>query len=328
MKYLTSLCLVVALFASLAGCGGQAEPGKPKIGYSAMTLKNPFFKIIADSITEEAAKNGYDVVVNDAERDVRTQAKHIDSYIAQKVTAIVINPVDRIAIGPAIKRANDAGIPVFTNDLQCVAKGAEVAGHIGTDNFQGGELAGKAMIEVLGEEGGEVLVLHFKQANSCVLRVDGFTKVINEYNEGRDDGRIEIVEELDGGGLQNEGFKATQAALKKHQNLAGIFAINDPSAIGAWNALEQDGKQDQVRIIGFDGQLDGKQAILDGKIYADPIQFPKKMGVTTVRNIVKHLDGEVFQKIDLIPTEIYKKEDAEKDPELEDAEKPESVSTE
>jgi ribose transport system substrate-binding protein len=66
-----------------------------------------------------------------------------------------------------------------------VAEGIEIAGHIGTDNFQGGELAGKAMIELLGDEGGEVLVLDFKQANSCVLRVNGFKKVINAHNERR-----------------------------------------------------------------------------------------------------------------------------------------------
>ena len=153
------------------------------IGYSAMELKNPFFKIIADKITEEAKKQGYDVVVNDAERKVDSQSKHIDNYIAQSVTAIVINPVDRIAIGPSIRKANEAGIPVFTNDLQCVAKDVEIAGHIGTDNHQGGKLAGHAMIEALGDEGGQVLVLHFKQANSCVLRVQGFTEVIDAHNK-------------------------------------------------------------------------------------------------------------------------------------------------
>ncbi len=160
-----------------------ATENRGTIGYSAMELKNPFFKIIADKITEQARKQGYDVVVNDAERRVDNQSKHIDNYIAQSVTAIIINPVDRVAIGPAIRKANEAGIPVFTNDLQCVAKDVNIAGHIGTDNFQGGKLAGQAMIDALGEEGGEVLVLHFKQANSCVLRVQGFNEVINAHNK-------------------------------------------------------------------------------------------------------------------------------------------------
>lgn len=286
------------------------------IGFSALTLKNPFFKIIADSMTEAGKANGFEVLVNDAERDVNEQSKHIDNYIAQDVAAIVLNPADRIAIGPAIQKANEAGIPVFTCDLQCAAEDAKVTGHIGTDNYQGGRLAGEAMIEALGDEGGEVLVLHFKQANSCVLRVQGFTEVLDEYNKDRESGKITIVSELEGGGLRDEGFKAASDALQAHQNLRGIFAINDPSALGAWTALKQAEKLDQVTIIGFDGQLEGKQAILEGKIYADPIQFPKKMGAVSVQNIVKYLDGEEFEAVELIPTAIYKRADAEKDPEL------------
>ncbi|NQV27313.1 MAG: substrate-binding domain-containing protein [Rhodopirellula sp.] len=296
----------------------NAEAVEPRgtIGFSALTLKNPFFKIIADSMTETGRQHGFEVLVNDAERDVNEQSKHIDNYIAQKVAAIVLNPADRIAIGPAIRKANEAGIPVFTCDLQCAAEDAKVAGHIGTDNYQGGRLAGEAMIEALGDAGGDVLVLHFKQANSCVLRVQGFSEVLDEHNKDRESGKITIVSELEGGGLRDEGFKAASDALQAHQNLRGIFAINDPSALGAWTALKQAEKNDQVTIIGFDGQLEGKQAILEGKIYADPIQFPKKMGVVSVENIVKYLDGEEYEKVELIPTAIYKKADAEKDPEL------------
>lgn len=337
MNY-TAVSTLIAALLILSGCtsennDGATSSGGPEnsasaetsddsvesrgtIGFSALTLKNPFFKIIADSMTEAGREHGFEVLVNDAERDVNEQSKHIDNYIAQKVAAIVLNPADRIAIGPAIRKANEAGIPVFTCDLQCAAEDASVAGHIGTDNYQGGRLAGEAMIEALGDAGGDVLILHFKQANSCVLRVQGFMDVINEYNKDRDSGKITVVSELEGGGLRDEGFKATSDALQAHQNLRGIFAINDPSALGAWTALKQAEKLDQVTIIGFDGQLEGKQAILEGKIYADPIQFPKKMGAVSVENIVKYLDGEVYEKVQLIPTAIYKKADAEKDPEL------------
>ena len=294
----TLLCafsLSVAAVWSLPGCTpadtdtsdtGPAEESEIasdtlKIGFSALTLKNPFFKIIADSITEAGRENGMEVIVNDAERDVNTQSKHIDNYIAQGVSAIIINPADRIAIGPAVRKANEAGIPVFTCDLQCVAEDAEVAGHIGTDNFQGGRLAGQAMVDALGEDGGQILILHFKQANSCVLRVQGFMEVIEAHNKGRESGKVEVVAELEGGGLRDEGFRATSDALQAHPDLTGIFAINDPSALGAWRALELADKDEQITIIGFDGQIEGKQAILDGKIYADPIQFPDQMGQLT-----------------------------------------------
>ena len=160
----------------------ESDGERGTIGFSALTLQNPFFKTIADSMTAEAARHDFQVTVIDADRDVNEQTKHIDNFIAQQMSAIVINPADRDSIGPAIRKANEAGIPVFTCDLQCVAEGVEIAGHIGTDNYQGGRLAGIAMIEALGEEGGEVLVLHFKQANSCVLRVQGFQDELAEHN--------------------------------------------------------------------------------------------------------------------------------------------------
>jgi ribose transport system substrate-binding protein len=98
--------------------------------------------------------------------------------------------------------------------------------------------------------------------------------------------------------------------------MRGIFAINDPSALGARAALEKAGKADRVVIIGFDGQPEGKQAIKDGKIYADPIQFPDKMGAEIARAIVKHSKGEDLPPQTLIPTMLYRKADGAKDASL------------
>ena len=238
----------------------------------------------------------------------------IDSAIG--VTAIVLVPCDRLSIGPSVKAANEKGIPVFTVDAKCAAEGVEIAGHVGTDNFQGGKLAGEAMIGALGENGGKVLVLDFKKANSCVLRVNGFKEVINSHNAERISGKIEIVAELDGNGARTEGYQSTADALQSHDDLAAVFAINDPSALGAYTAIEEAKRQDQIKIIGFDGQLDGKQAIKDGKIFADPIQHPDKMGQQIVQNIVKYQAGEAFEKDTLIPATIYDKAAADADPEL------------
>lgn len=313
--------MVVAV-AALAGCNPTSEnpagggDKKGVIAYSTLTLSNPFFKVIGDHMTTEAALHGYEAIVIDPSGEVKKQANQIDDFIAQEVTAIVITPCDRKSVGPAIKRANEKGIPVFTVDAQCAAEGVEIAGHVGTDNFQGGQLAGKAMMELLGENGGKVLVLDFKTAHSCVLRVNGFKEEIDRHNKDRDSGKIEIAAELNGGGSRDQGYKTTADALQTHPDLAAVFAINDPSALGAYAAIKEASKLDQVQIIGFDGQIDGKQAIRDGKIYADPIQFPDRMGAMTVQQILKHLAGEEYEKITLIPTALYKKADADKDPDL------------
>ena len=298
-----------------AGTGGSNEI-KGVIAYTPQTLSNPFFSVIGDHIRAEAEKNGYEVLMVDPDYDVKKQSEQMDDFIVKDVTAIVLVPCDRIAVGPAVKQANDAGIPVFTVDSKCAAEGAKIEGHVGTDNFQGGELAGQAMIDALGDAGGKVLVLDLKRANSCVLRVDGFKKVINAHNEGRTSGIIDIVAELDGNGDNTKGYQSTADALQAHEDLDAIFAINDPSALGAYTAVEEANRQDHIKIIAFDGMPEGKQAIKKGQIFAEPIQHPDKMGRQIVQLIMKYQAGEDFTQETLIPATLYTKADADQDPDL------------
>ena len=216
--------IIGLLFTS---CGGDGQnvtsqgglESKGTIGVSVLTLGNPFFNVIAEGVKEEAAKHGYDVVVVDGDRDVQKQANQIDDFLTKGVAAIILNPCDRQSIGPAIEKANRAGVPVFTCDLKCVAEGAEVVSHVGSDNLQGGRLAGEAMIEALGEQGGQVLVVHFPQANSCQLRVQGFEEIIGKYNAGLSANLIEVVAQLDGGGVRDEGYKVTEDTLQAFPDL-------------------------------------------------------------------------------------------------------------
>jgi ribose transport system substrate-binding protein len=278
-------------------------------------LDNPFFKVIGDHITEEGAKNGYATIVVSGEKDVAKQSNQIKDFIVKKVAAIVLSPCDSKSIVPVIQEANQAGIPVFTVDIPCNEPGVKIVTQIATDNYGGGKEAGNAMIEALGEAGGKIAVLHFKQAESCQLRVKGFREVIDAHNQGSA-AKINIVSELESGGAKDLGYKVAEDVILSHSDLKGIFAINDPAALGARAALEKAGKADQVVIIGFDGQPEGKQAIKDGKIYADPVQFPDKMGVEIVRAIISHSKGEELPAQMLIPTSLYRQADGLKDPTL------------
>jgi ribose transport system substrate-binding protein len=316
------ICVAI-LAALLLGCGGEPgrkaekkEASKGTIGVSVLTMRNPFFKVIAQNIEAEAKKAGYDTIITDGDMKVDEQRRQVQDFIVKKCSAIVLCPTDAVSIGPVIQEANAAGIPVFTADLACLDPNAKVVSHIATNNLSGGKQAGEAMIEALGESGGKVVIMHFKKAESCLLRVKGFREVIDAHNKERETGKIEIVSELAGEGDTDLGYKCTQDALQSNSDLAGIFAINDPSALGAYAALKKAGKADQVKIIGFDGQPDGKQAIKDGKIYADPIQYPDQIGQMTMQTILKYFDGEKVKEQQLIPTALYRKADGEKDPEL------------
>lgn len=328
-QHLLALCALAGTLVFASGCGNSADKDTPQarekspvitkakgtIGVSLMTLDNPFFKVIGDNITAEGKKQGYETIVVSGDKDVAKQGNQIKDFIVKKVSAIVLSPCDSKSIVPIIQEANAAGIPVFTVDVPCNEPGVKIATQVATDNYGGGKEAGKAMVEALGDAGGKVAILHFKQAESCLLRVKGFREVIDAHNKTAS-GKIDLVTELECGGSKDMGYKAAEDALQAQPDLRGIFAINDPAALGARAALEKAGKTEQVLIVGFDGQPEGKQAIKDGKIYADPIQFPDKMGVQIVEAIIRHSKGETLPPQMLIPTSLYRKADAVADPEL------------
>lgn len=326
-KFLTSWTALVAVLVLFTGCAPSDQTSESSaeaaavpnqqgtIGVSLLTLKNPFFKVIGDHITTEGKKVGFETIVLSADEDVAKQSNQVKDFIVQKVSAIVLSPCESKSIVPVIQEANQAGIPVITVDIPCNEPGVEILTQVATDNFGGGREAAKAMIEALGEAGGKVAILHYKQAESCRLRVEGFRSIIDQYNLAAE-GQIDIAMELESGAARDLGYKAAEDAIQATPELRGIFAINDPAALGARAALEKAGKADQIKIVGFDGQPEGKQAIKDGKIFADPIQFPDRMGIEVVRSIVAHSKGEEVPAEQLIPTSLYRQADAMNDPSL------------
>lgn len=301
----------------MAPVESPAEPPPPAangtVGISVLSMENPFFKVIADSLKAELATKGYDLVAVSGDFDVAKQQHQIQDFIVQKVAAIVLCPCDSKAIGPAINEANDAGIPVFTADIACLDPTVKIVSHVATDNEQGGRLAADAVAEAIGGTG-KVAILDHPVVESVMLRTKGFKARIEELNqEGKS---IEIVATLPGGGEKAKSLAAAQDLIQAHPDLNAIFAINDPSALGAVAALENAGKAGTVKVIGFDGQPEGKQAIKSGAIYADPIQFPDQIGQKTGELVVKYLSGEQVPAEELIPTQLYKQTDAAADPTL------------
>ena len=299
---------------STSGASGTKPPVK-QIGISILTTANPFFVEISDSVKEAAEKAGYGLISVSGEYDANKQQNQVKDFIVQKVAAIILTPCDSRAVGTAIQEANAAGIPVFTADIASISPGAKVVTHVATDNYSGGRQAAIAMIEALGGQG-KVAILDFPQVESVMLRTKGFREELEEQTKSKGVA-IEIVGVLPGDGAKDKSYKATQDLLQSHPDLNGIFAINDPSALGCYAALENAGVADKIKIIGFDGQNDGKRAIRDGKIYADPIQFPVRIGQETMSVILKYLNGEDVPSEILIPTELYRQSDGKSDTSLE-----------
>jgi ribose transport system substrate-binding protein len=269
-------------------------------------LTNPFFKAMAEAMQAEALRKGYTVVITSGEFDPARQRDQVREFIVRKVGAIVLTPCDSKAVGTAIRDANAAGIPVFTADIACLAEGAKVVSHVATDNLGGGREAGKALIEALGGQG-KVAIIDHPEVESVLLRTKGFTEAIAGTSG------IQVVGRLPGGGVKDKAFKAAEDLLQAHPDLKGIFAINDPSALGAVAAIEKANRQGQVVVVGFDGMPEGREAIKAGKIYADPIQFPDRIGAQAIQAIADYLSGKEVPAQILIPTALYRKSDADAD---------------
>ncbi len=289
--------------------GAATPPGKVVVGVSLLTLANPFFKVMADAMQDEAQKHGFELTVTAGEQDAARQKDQIKDFIVRKVAAIVLCPCDSRSVGTSIVEANQAGIPVFTADIACLDKTAKVVSHIATDNLEGGRVAGKAVADLLKGKG-KVAIIDHPEVESVLLRTKGFREVI-----GRSPG-IQIVDQLPGGAQRDTAFKTAQDILEKHPDLDVIFAINDPTAFGALAAVEKAGRTEKVKIVGFDGMPEAKQAIKEGRLYADPIQFPDKIGQGVIQAVARYLGGESVPTQTLIPTALYTKAEALKDPSL------------
>lgn len=311
MKTLLKILTLFLASALLAGCGGDDDSAKLKgrIGMTCMDLGNPFFRLIADEMEKAAATHGYELVALNGDNEPGVQNSQLNDFVAQGYDAIFLNPVDSVSAGQGVRKAHEAGIPVFTFDIQISDPDAKklVTSHIGSDNYQGGRLAGKSMMEALGNRG-SVAIISLPEVSSCILRVKGFKDELNEAGSP-----IRIVTELSGKGRRDEGFKVATDILQAHPDINGIFAINDPSGLGTFSAVQKAGKTDSITIVAFDASPAGKQGVFEKKLYDTPQQFPRKMALGTVDSFIRYLDGEVIEPVTFIPCAHYRHSDSVSD---------------
>jgi len=304
----TIACLIItlALLAVHSSCTGKQKESKGKIGVTCMDLTNPFFKLIANVMEQEAAKYGYEVVPLSGEMDPAKQNNQLSDFAAQGYDAIFLNPVDSKSVAEGVKKAYQAGVPIFTYDVQVEGSEADkmIVSHIGSDNYQGGQLAGESMMNVTGDNG-KIAVIGYPEVSSARLRVEGFKDYLEERGS-----KLQIVTELSGKGNRNDGYSVATDILQAHPDIVGIFAINDPSALGTYAAVVKAQKTDQITVIGFDASPAGKQAVYEKKLFDSPQQFPRKMAKDTVDAFIKYLNGEDVVKNTFVPCEHYHYEDS------------------
>jgi ribose transport system substrate-binding protein len=320
------ILLAVGCAILAAGCGGQngdaaSEAARPSdqqsavpgaqpfaepaavIGVSLLTRTHPFYQDLEAGLREAAAEHDYELLVQAGEFDVARQKDQLEDFLVRHVAAIVVCPCDSRSIGTAVAAANRAGVPVFTADIAVLAPEAQVVCHVASDNVAGGRLAGRAVAEALGGRG-EVAIIDHPEVESVIQRVAGFLE------ELRDHPGLEVVARLPGRGTKDLAFRTAEDILQAHPRLGAIFGINDDTALGALAAVEKAGRLGSVAIVGFDAVPEARQAIAEGRIYADVVQQPALIGRRTMEAVADYLAGRSVPASILIPCTLCGRDDA------------------
>lgn len=291
MKRWLGLCLVLGIWLfSLMGCTTEpvelpatATPTKSfVIGMSLSDLSH-FFTTLKEAAEETASGAGATILVENAANDMAQQELHIQSFIEQKVDAILINPVDSDAVVTSIEAAVNAGIPVFTVDRS--ANTDLIIAHIASDNKTGGEMAGSYLAEILGREGNVVELQGIPGTSATIDRGQGFDDIMGDYPE------IHIIVR------QNADFNRAQAKelfaqiLTEQDDIDGVFAHNDEMILGAIQAAQEVGRDKDIVFIGFDAVPDAVAAVEAGDLQATIAQQSAEMGRLSIETILKYLNG-------------------------------------
>lgn len=300
------LCLIAAV---VAGCstkapgsgtddtadqGSDKGDGVQKIGLSISTLNNPFFVTLKEGAEKAAEETGVELITVNAQDDPAQQISGIEDLIQQGIDLLLVNPTDSKAISTAIKSANKADIPVITVDRS--AEGSEIVAHIASDNVAGGKMAGEYIIEQLGGKGKIVELQGIPGASATRERGKGFHQAV--------DGKtgIEVVAQQSAQFNRAEGLTVTENIIQSKGSFDAVFAHNDEMALGAIQALNAAGMNNDVVVVGFDGTDDAVKAIKEGTMEATIAQQPEVIGSTAVETAVQVLNGEEVK--DFIPVEL------------------------
>jgi ribose transport system substrate-binding protein len=287
------------------GCSrsGDRAPAGPTIGFALTTLNNPFFIDVKKGAEEAAARNGAALILQAAERDidVEKQMQIVENLIERKVNAICITPNGSREIVPAILKANAAGIPVFIVDSRVDEKtlreaGGNIASFAGSDNFEGGRLAGEYVIRRLGGKGRVAILEGATGHETGDSRKAGFLSAIAGAPG------IVLAASQPANMDRGLGYATFQNILQANPDLQAVFACNDMMALGAVEAIAASGRTGNVVVVGFDAIEEAREAVVRGQMDATIAQFPREMGIVAVESACRFLKGEKVAAF--VPTKI------------------------
>lgn len=289
------LAVAGAGVVTLGGCGGGSESGASSSGGGSgggkykMTLiqgvaGDEFYISMECGAKSKADELGVDLNVQGPDEfDPSAQTPILNAAVQASPDAILIAPTDKTAMIGPIQSAANQDIAIFTVDT-FIEKDIAVA-NISSDNVEGGRQAAKALADAIGEKG-KVFIINVKPGISTTdQRQQGFEEGIKEYSN---------IEYLGTEFCDNDPSKAASIANAKIQanpDLKGIFGANLFSAQGGATGVRQAGKENQVKVVGFDAGPTQIKDLKDKTVDALIAQHPAEIGMQGVQMAFDYLES-------------------------------------
>jgi len=291
MNVLVIATMIIALICCQRGA--KTDSSIPTVAFVMKTLNNPYFIEMQRGAEDVASKYGINLLVQAAERevDVEKQMQIVENLIQRKVDVICLSPSGSKEIIPAILKANKANIPVLIVDTRVDEKvlkesGGTIVAFIGSDNVDGGRIAGKYIIESLGGIGNVAILEGIPGHETGDARLRGFREAL------KDQSGINLVASQTANWERDQGFNVFQNILQTNPDIDAVFACNDMMALGAIEAIAATGKTDDILVVGFDAIRDARLAISEGRMSASIVQHPYEMGKVALENSWNILQGK------------------------------------
>lgn len=258
-------------------------------GFSCITMENPYFITLEQSLRDTLEAEGHTLITNDPDLDVNQQIDQIDAMIADGIDAIFLCPVDWNKITPALENLRDAGVKIINIDSE-VKEFDYVDAYIGSDNVEAGRICAKDLIEMC-PDGGKIALLESPTQNSVNERITGFEEAI--AGKG-----FEIAARYDTKGDLKLAREAMNEILDEHTDLVAVMCGNDQIALGALVSANTHSVSDML-IYGVDGSPDLKKELKKENtlIRGTCAQSPINLGKNAAELAINILQGNDYEKI-------------------------------
>ncbi|QIK83958.1 substrate-binding domain-containing protein [Sanguibacter sp. HDW7] len=259
--------------------GGNDEPGKKiTIGFSGPAADHGWLGAINKAAIAEAGRYpDVDLKVSEGTNDANLQISQVETFINDKVDAIVLLPTDGAALTDVAIKAMEAGIPVINVDREFSSTFAARVTVLG-DNYGMGVSAGTYICERLGDKPDSVIA-EIAGIDSLPLTQDR-TKGFNDALAGCG---LKVSNRVAADFTIQGGQAVTSQLLQAAQKIDAIWNHDDDQGIGVLAAIET-AKRDEFFMVGGAGSKDVMELIKSGdSVMEATVIYPSTQAADGIR---------------------------------------------